>query len=74
MEKEKMRGVERRRRIEQFSPGYYGICTLGGMISTGATHFASTPLDCLKVHMHVCSSLSLSLGKVYVFLGSLREC
>ncbi|KAF4373965.1 hypothetical protein F8388_007871 [Cannabis sativa] len=48
-----MKGVERKSRVEQFSPQYYGICALGGMISAGSTHFASTPLDCLKVHMHV---------------------
>lgn len=47
-----MKGFEGRR-IEEYSAGYFGICTLGGMISTGTTHFASTPLDCLKVHMHV---------------------
>ncbi|MCI34868.1 phosphate carrier protein [Trifolium medium] len=32
---------------------YYGICFGGGMLSSGATHFAITPLDVLKVNMQV---------------------
>ncbi|XP_048135775.1 mitochondrial phosphate carrier protein 1, mitochondrial isoform X2 [Rhodamnia argentea] len=47
-----MRGVEGRI-FEEFSPGYYGICTVGGMLSAGATHLAVTPLDVLKVNMQV---------------------
>ncbi|OIT37315.1 PREDICTED: mitochondrial phosphate carrier protein 1, mitochondrial-like [Nicotiana attenuata] len=38
---------------EEFSPGYYGICTIGGMLSAGTTHLAITPLDVLKVNMQV---------------------
>nr|GEW14788.1 mitochondrial phosphate carrier protein 1, mitochondrial-like [Tanacetum cinerariifolium] len=38
---------------EEFTPKYYGICTLGGMLSAGATHLAITPLDVLKVNMQV---------------------
>lgn len=49
-----MRGVEGRI-FEEFSPGYYGICTVGGMLSAGATQLAVTPLDVLKVNMQVSS-------------------
>lgn len=38
---------------EEFSPGYYGVCALGGMLSAGTTHLAITPLDVLKVNMQV---------------------
>ncbi|XVF44692.1 hypothetical protein PTKIN_Ptkin02bG0144500 [Pterospermum kingtungense] len=47
-----MKRVERRF-CEEFSPGYYGICTVGGMLSAGTTHLAVTPLDVLKVNMQV---------------------
>lgn len=42
-----------RRRVEEFSARYYGLCTAGGMLSAGATHLAITPLDVLKVNMQV---------------------
>ena len=42
-----------RRFCDEFSPGYYGICTVGGMLSAGTTHLAVTPLDVLKVNMQV---------------------
>ncbi|OAY29056.1 mitochondrial phosphate carrier protein 1, mitochondrial [Manihot esculenta] len=48
-----MREVRGRSFVEEFSPGYYGICSLGGMLSAGATHLAITPLDVLKVNMQV---------------------
>lgn len=32
---------------------YYGVCAIGGMLSSGATHVALTPLDVLKVNMQV---------------------
>lgn len=38
---------------EEFSPKYYGLCFLGGMLSSGPTHLAITPLDVLKVNMQV---------------------
>lgn len=47
-----MKGVEGKV-IEEFSPKYYGLCFLGGMISSGTTHLAITPLDVLKVNMQV---------------------
>lgn len=51
-----MRGGQgqRRRWCEEFSPGYYGLCTAGGMLSAGTTHLAITPFDVLKVNMQVC--------------------
>ena len=47
-----MRGVNGRF-CEEFTPGYYGLCTLGGMLSAGTTHLLITPLDVLKVNMQV---------------------
>ncbi|XP_059643141.1 mitochondrial phosphate carrier protein 1, mitochondrial-like [Cornus florida] len=38
---------------EEFSPGYYGVCAVGGMLSAGTTHLAITPFDVLKVNMQV---------------------
>ncbi|XP_060188765.1 mitochondrial phosphate carrier protein 1, mitochondrial-like isoform X2 [Lycium barbarum] len=38
---------------EEFTAGYYGVCTIGGMLSAGTTHLAITPLDVLKVNMQV---------------------
>ncbi|KAL5983245.1 Mitochondrial phosphate carrier protein 1, mitochondrial [Asimina triloba] len=36
-----------------FSPGYYAVCAMGGMVSAGTTHLVITPLDVLKVNMQV---------------------
>ncbi|KAJ4962441.1 hypothetical protein NE237_022380 [Protea cynaroides] len=47
-----MRAVDGRV-CEEFSPAYYGVCTMGGMFSAGTTHLAITPLDVLKVNMQV---------------------
>ncbi|KAG5624677.1 hypothetical protein H5410_009895 [Solanum commersonii] len=44
---------ERLFEVEEFSAGYYGLCTAGGMLSAGITHLAITPLDVLKVNMQV---------------------
>lgn len=38
---------------EEFTPKYYGLCFLGGMLSSGTTHLSITPLDVLKVNMQV---------------------
>ncbi|XP_047311895.1 mitochondrial phosphate carrier protein 1, mitochondrial-like [Impatiens glandulifera] len=38
---------------DEFSPAYYGVCTIGGMLSAGTTHVITTPLDVLKVNMQV---------------------
>ncbi|KAI3980665.1 hypothetical protein MKX01_025230 [Papaver californicum] len=48
----KMRSIDGRI-CEEFSMKYYGICTVGGMLSAGTTHLAITPLDVLKVNMQV---------------------
>lgn len=48
-----MREVEGRRLCQEFSAGYYGLCTVGGMLSAGTTHLAITPFDVLKVNMQV---------------------
>ncbi|XP_057805884.1 mitochondrial phosphate carrier protein 1, mitochondrial [Salvia miltiorrhiza] len=48
-----MEAWRRRRNIEEFSKGYYGVCAAGGMLSAGAAHLAITPLDVLKVNMQV---------------------
>lgn len=45
--------MEGERLFEEFSAGYYGLCTAGGMLSAGITHLAITPLDVLKVNMQV---------------------
>lgn len=44
---------KRRSKLRVFSPEYYAVCGLGGMLSAGTTHFAVTPLDVLKVNMQV---------------------
>ncbi|XP_034681541.1 mitochondrial phosphate carrier protein 1, mitochondrial-like [Vitis riparia] len=41
------------RAYQELSPSYYGICTVGGMLSAGTIHLAITPLDVLKVNMQV---------------------
>ncbi|XP_019424405.1 PREDICTED: LOW QUALITY PROTEIN: mitochondrial phosphate carrier protein 1, mitochondrial-like [Lupinus angustifolius] len=38
---------------EEFTARYYGLCTIGGILSAGTTHVALTPLDVLKVNMQV---------------------
>ena len=51
--------------------GYYGICTVGGMLSAGTTHLAITPLDVLKVNMQVSLSFSwniLCLNSSLIFI------
>lgn len=58
-------GFERRVVCKEFSPGYYGLCTVGGMLSAGITHLAITPLDVLKVNMQV--SLSGFSSKASIF-------
>ncbi|KAG9145026.1 hypothetical protein Leryth_025130 [Lithospermum erythrorhizon] len=48
-----MERVNNGRFCQEFSAGYYGLCTIGGMLSAGTTHLAITPLDVLKVNMQV---------------------
>ncbi|KAH9603397.1 hypothetical protein KSS87_005351 [Heliosperma pusillum] len=52
--RERMKGERIEGRFcEEFTAGYYGLCTIGGMLSAGTTHLAITPLDVLKVNMQV---------------------
>ncbi|XP_009586667.1 mitochondrial phosphate carrier protein 1, mitochondrial-like isoform X2 [Nicotiana tomentosiformis] len=53
LKKSQLERVEGERWCEEFSAGYYGLCTAGGMLSAGVTHLAITPLDVLKVNMQV---------------------
>lgn len=64
----KMMRVEGRA-YQELSPSYYGICTVGGMLSAGTIHLAITPLDVLKVNMQVCYVPKLLWGfsKMYCF-------
>lgn len=39
--------------LRVFSPEYYAVCAVSGMLSAGTTHLAITPLDVLKVNMQV---------------------
>ncbi|CAN6295672.1 unnamed protein product [Urochloa humidicola] len=39
--------------IEMHTPLFYATCALGGILSTGPTHLAVTPLDLVKCNMQV---------------------
>jgi solute carrier family 25 (mitochondrial phosphate transporter), member 3 len=39
--------------IEMHTPLFYVTCALGGVLSTGLTHLAVTPLDLVKCNMQV---------------------
>uniref|UniRef100_K4ACY5 Uncharacterized protein n=1 Tax=Setaria italica TaxID=4555 RepID=K4ACY5_SETIT len=39
--------------IEMHTPLFYATCALGGILSTGLTHLAVTPLDLVKCNMQV---------------------
>lgn len=39
--------------IEMHTPLFYATCALGGVLSTGLTHLAVTPLDLVKCNMQV---------------------
>ena len=36
------------KKVQLYSPEYYGYCTVGGILSCGLTHTAVTPLDVVK--------------------------
>ncbi|XP_004297501.1 PREDICTED: mitochondrial phosphate carrier protein 2, mitochondrial [Fragaria vesca subsp. vesca] len=40
-------------KLEMYSPAYYAVCTVGGMLATGPTHTAVTPIDVLKCNMQI---------------------
>ncbi|GJN08378.1 hypothetical protein PR202_ga26289 [Eleusine coracana subsp. coracana] len=43
----------KRQAIEMHTPLFYATCALGGVLSTGLTHLAVTPLDLVKCNMQV---------------------
>ncbi|KAK3013738.1 hypothetical protein RJ639_010030 [Escallonia herrerae] len=57
--------MEGGRICEEFSAGYYGVCTIGGMLSAGTSHLAITPLDVLKVNMQLEVTESFEMFKVH---------
>ncbi|KAK9926560.1 hypothetical protein M0R45_023783 [Rubus argutus] len=40
-------------KIEMYSPAFYAVCTIGGMLATGPTHTAVTPFDVVKCNMQI---------------------
>ena len=38
-------------KIKLYSPEFYGVCAVGGILSCGLTHTAVTPLDVVKCNM-----------------------
>ncbi|MED6144960.1 Mitochondrial phosphate carrier protein 2, mitochondrial [Stylosanthes scabra] len=57
------------RRIEMFSPAYYGASAIAGALSCGLTHTAVTPLDLVKCNMQIdpskYKSISSGFGVLY---------
>ncbi|RDX88137.1 Mitochondrial phosphate carrier protein 3, mitochondrial, partial [Mucuna pruriens] len=39
--------------IKMFSPSFYAVCTVGGILSCGLTHTAVTPLDVVKCNIQI---------------------
>jgi len=44
--------------VELHTPLFYATCALGGVLSTGLTHLAVTPLDLVKCNMQVSGRVS----------------
>ncbi|PRQ16879.1 putative mitochondrial carrier domain-containing protein [Rosa chinensis] len=40
-------------KLEMYSPAFYAACTVGGMLATGPTHTAVTPIDLVKCNMQI---------------------
>ncbi|KAM2075697.1 hypothetical protein ACFX1T_038539 [Malus domestica] len=40
-------------KVEMYSAGFYAACGVGGMLSTGLTHLAVTPIDLVKCNMQI---------------------
>lgn len=59
------------RRREEKGGGYFGLCTVGGILSAGTTHVVVTPLDVLKVNMQVHSLFLNSLFVLFCLVGVL---
>jgi solute carrier family 25 phosphate transporter 3 len=53
-----------------FSPKYYVMCAGGGLFSDGTMYLLITPLDMLKVTMHVNYA---KYSNIWFGLGVLRE-
>ena len=64
------KGLEERKIRAEFG-GYFGLCTVGGILSAGTTHVAVTPLDVLKVNMQVLSLPLSFLPFIYFFSATL---
>ena len=58
-------------RREEKGGGYFGLCTVGGILSAGTTHVVVTPLDVLKVNMQVHSLFFNSLFILFCLVGVL---
>ncbi|KAH9546276.1 hypothetical protein CY35_12G086700 [Sphagnum magellanicum] len=43
----------RRKKIQMYSPEFYGACAVGGVLSCGLTHTAVTPFDVVKCNMQI---------------------
>ncbi|TQD82663.1 hypothetical protein C1H46_031776 [Malus baccata] len=46
-------------KVEMYSAGFYAACGVGGMLSTGLTHLAVTPIDLVKCNMQVISFFAI---------------
>jgi solute carrier family 25 phosphate transporter 3 len=57
--KETRRKAEMAPAVELHTPLFYATCALGGVLSTGLTHLAVTPLDLVKCNMQVSDSCLL---------------
>lgn len=44
---------EKKKKIELYSPAFFAAGAIGGMVATGPTHMAVTPLDVAKCNMQV---------------------
>ncbi|XP_030494825.2 mitochondrial phosphate carrier protein 3, mitochondrial [Cannabis sativa] len=53
---------EEKKKLEMYTPAFYAACTLGGILSTGPTHMAVTPLDLVKCNMQIDPVKYRSLG------------
>ncbi|KAI5329448.1 hypothetical protein L3X38_028845 [Prunus dulcis] len=42
-----------REKVEMYSAGYYVACGVAGMLATGPTHMAVTPMDVVKCNMQI---------------------
>ncbi|KAM2125436.1 hypothetical protein ACFX1Q_015913 [Malus domestica] len=40
-------------KLEMYSPAFYAACGVAGMLSTGSTHTAVTPIDVIKCNMQI---------------------